>query len=242
MADDTELLSFKIDAWTPETIPMARLAEYMRAVATLYGEHSDVHFKTLKRGSAVIVSSVRRESFPKVIVRLQQAKGAAPPEEIGKAYDTIDHMLRRDNAIGVVSRKGGKVIDFPGRRAPEPEVITLSQPTSVDGVVVRIGGVDDTIPLVLQDAEGVTYHCNIRGRDRAREFAKYLYGAPIRVSGSGRWTRTTEGKWELENLNVTDFEELDTRPLGEVVGELRAAAKGAWDKDSLERWKQDRED
>ena len=243
MIEETEILSFKIDTWTPETIPMARLADYMRLVANLYGEQAAVHFRKMKKGSAVLESIVEREAFPKVLSRLQHAKSVVPhTDEISKAFDAIDDMLRRDNAIGSISRpRGGKIIEFPGRREPQPEVITITQPTIVDGTVVRIGGVDETIPLVLQDSEGVVSRCTIRGRERARELAKYLYGSPIRVSGTGKWTRSTDGVWELENLNVSEFEVLDDKPLNGVIDELRGASKDAWNADSLVRWKHDRE-
>lgn len=242
MADDKEILTFKIDAWTPDTIPMARLAEYMRLVAALYGEQGEVHFRQLRKGSAVLVSTVEREAFPKVVTRLQLVKNVTPPEDLAKTFEQIDDLLRSDNAVATVSRpNGGKILEFPGRRAPKPEPITLSQPTTVDGVVVRVGGIDETIPVVLVDSERVVYRCSIRGRERARELAKFLYGAPIRVTGTGKWIRNTDGRWELEHLTVSSFEELDDKPLNEVVDELRAMAKGKWNGDSLKRWKRDRE-
>jgi len=242
MADDKEILTFKIDAWTPETIPMARLAEYMRLVAALYGEQGEVHSRRLKKGSAVLESTVAREAFPKVVTRLQALKTMTPPEDLAKTFEQIDDLLRSDNAVGTVSRpKGGKILEFPGRKAPKPEAMSLTQPTTVDGVVMRVGGIDETIPVVLVDNDRVVYRCTIRGRERARELAKYLYGAPIRVSGTGKWIRNTDGRWELDHLLVASFEELDDKPLDEVVNELRAMAKGQWNADSLKRWKRDRE-
>ena len=40
-----------IDAFTPETIPMARLADYMASFAELLGQREHVHFGELKPGS-----------------------------------------------------------------------------------------------------------------------------------------------------------------------------------------------
>ena len=57
---------FWIDAFTPATIPMARLAEYMRELATILGEPAFVHFVRLKRGSTGIVHKVQIEAVPKV--------------------------------------------------------------------------------------------------------------------------------------------------------------------------------
>jgi hypothetical protein len=41
----------KIDVYTPATIPMARLAEYMQEFAVLLGEAKSVHFVRLEEGS-----------------------------------------------------------------------------------------------------------------------------------------------------------------------------------------------
>jgi len=42
---------FKIDAYTPDTMPMSRLAEYMRELSEMLGEPSAVHFERLEPGS-----------------------------------------------------------------------------------------------------------------------------------------------------------------------------------------------
>ena len=55
-----ELLEFVIDAYSPETLPMSRLAEYMAQLATLLGEKSHVHFVELAAGSAKLVHAVGR--------------------------------------------------------------------------------------------------------------------------------------------------------------------------------------
>lgn len=241
MAESGEILSFKIDRWTPETIPMARLAEYMRLVAELYGEQGSVHFKRLKRGSAVLESQVALPAVPKVITRLQIVKTSAAPESLAKAYEAIDDMLREDNAVGVISRpKQGKVIDFPGRKSPKPEPIVMTQPTTVVGVVVKIGGLDETIPMMLQDAEGETYPCTIRGRGAAKALARFLFGDPIRVQGVGKWERSVRGKWTLLGLTVTGHEELEPGTLEDAIAEVRKAGAGGWEGDPVERWKQDR--
>jgi hypothetical protein len=47
---------FRINAYTPGTIPMDRLALYMREFARLLGEPASVHFDKLIEGSACIVA------------------------------------------------------------------------------------------------------------------------------------------------------------------------------------------
>ena len=52
-----EIYEFYIDAFTPETVPMARLAGYMADFAELLGHREHVHFGKLKQGRG---STIRR--------------------------------------------------------------------------------------------------------------------------------------------------------------------------------------
>ena len=47
-----------IDVFTPATISMSRLAEYMRDFAEMLGHHEHVHFERLKSGSLSLATRV----------------------------------------------------------------------------------------------------------------------------------------------------------------------------------------
>ena len=64
---------FKIDVFTPDTLPMERLAEYMLQFAMLLGETERVHFVDVSRGSAVLRARVEDVAVPKVERRLTDA-------------------------------------------------------------------------------------------------------------------------------------------------------------------------
>ena len=72
---------FKIDAFTPETLPMARLAEYMAELATLLGTQERVHFVRLEGGSTTLVQEIEYEAIPKVRERLNGIKTRSAPED-----------------------------------------------------------------------------------------------------------------------------------------------------------------
>jgi hypothetical protein len=57
-----EVYQFYIDAFTPETIPMARLADYMASFAELLGHCEYVHLEKLKPGSLAVTA--RAEGIP----------------------------------------------------------------------------------------------------------------------------------------------------------------------------------
>jgi predicted ATPase len=70
---------YVIDAFTSDTLPMARLAEYMREVAALLGEPERVHFARLEAGSAVLVSKIEARVGPKVAARVNGLKDGTAP-------------------------------------------------------------------------------------------------------------------------------------------------------------------
>lgn len=80
-------------------------------------------------------------------------------------------------------------------------------------------------------------------REMARQMAHHLFGAPLRVFGEGRWRRTPDGMWELEQFTVSHFEVLDDASLPEVVARLRAIEGNQWKTldDPLKEWRRIRE-
>ncbi|WP_211467295.1 hypothetical protein [Collimonas silvisoli] len=227
--DTQEILTFRIDVFTPETLPMARLAAYLAELATLYGSEDQVHFSKLKKGSAILQVVVEEPAYPKVFRRLQSVNNGDAIPDVKKAYKALDELLRSDNAVGSISRvSGGKVLEFPGRKAQIPETYTISQPTTVDGVVIKIGGKDETIPVTLKDQEGKVINCQIRGAANAKALSKHYLEDPIRVHGTGKWVRCGDGTWELESLHIQTWEDLDTAPIDEVLASLKAVQGNGW--------------
>jgi len=219
---------FRIDVFTPDTIPMARLAEYMGDLAQLLGENERVHFVRLEKGSAVLVQKVEIQAQPKVNDRLRQAASGEGPEDVMRAFRAIDRRLAQDNAVVSLSEAdGAQILRFPGREAPTPLTFgAFNEHGSLDGVLIRIGGKDETVPVHIQDRE-LVHQCNAT-RDMAKALAPYLYGAPLRVHGEGRWERDAEGAWLLKRFNIREFDVLDDAPLSEVVGRLRQVPGNRW--------------
>lgn len=213
---------FKIDAFTPDTMPMARLSEYMAQLAVLLGEPSAVHFQRLERGSTVLVHSIEREAVPKVRARAScVAKGEAPRDAV-RAYRAINKLLRDDNAVGLLrERKVGRaIIRFPGVEEAEERFVSVREHGSVDGTVIRVGGTDATIPVLLQAEDRVISGCYTEDRATAKRLAAKLFD-PVRLWGKGRWSRDSEGTWSLVEFKVESFEDLSPRPLREAVNQLR---------------------
>lgn len=213
---------FSIDAYTPATMPMARLAEYMAQLALILGEPGAVHFDRLASGSTVLVHRVEREAVPKVRERAAAvARGAAPREAI-RAFRTINRYLREDNGTGVLREKtrGPKVLVFLGREEVTETVSSVRQAGTIDGFVMKVGGTDETVPVLLRSEDQLISHCWAT-KALAKQLAHKLF-EPVRLFGSGRWGRDGDGLWTLLEFEIKHFETMQDAPLSVAIAELRA--------------------
>lgn len=221
-----EKITFSIDSRTPDTLPMARLAEYLSALATLYGSQEQVHFDMVEQGSALLQVWVDQAAITTVMKQLSSVGTGTAAVSIERAYHQLDTLLREDKAVGAVHAQGGTVLSFPGRNRTIAETVSITKATTIDGTVIRIGGRDATIPVTLQDLEGQLLRCQIRGSAKAKHLARHYLDAPIRVHGSGRWARGQDGKWVLELLDIDDWEILDASSPEEVLAVLASPDNG----------------
>ncbi len=214
--------------YTRESLPMARLADYMQGFAALLGHRATVHFSRLDEGSAVLVSSVEPQDEPKVRERVRQTKKRIGPQDAADAYDAIDKLLREDNAIGnVVEPEGDKVLEFPGRtKRQHPLIGPISETGTLDGIPIQIGGQGDPCWLHLQDVDGSVRICGIKRSDAIR-IRDCLYEKTIRVEGLGRWHRDTDGQWVMRSFRVHDFRIIESGDLARAVDRLQNIHAGS---------------
>lgn len=215
-------LHFSIEGATPHTLPMARLAEYLKELATLCGSEEYVHFLRVDEGSANCAMEIDSEKESAVADRIWQAKSGSGPKEAVKAFNAIQFYLDEDDHSAVMEwEKGEVLIEFPGKSRKGQETFgPFNEEGSLDGMLVKIGGMDETVPVHLV-YQGVHHACNTT-RELARKLAPYLFGKPIRVHGRGKWYRNADGAWELRWFDIHDFEELSDASLLDVVGKLRS--------------------
>lgn len=223
-------LRFKIDAYNPKTIPMERLGEYLAALGAMLGETEDVHFEKLVTGSTCIVHRIEADAAPKVEQRIAEVRAGTAEVVHIAAFKRINELLKADNASGNLAREdgGAQLLVFPGKNALEPakpEVVV--QPGTIDGTVIRLGGRDATVPVLVQDGAS-TYKCTTT-RDIARSLGPHIFGRELRFMGEAKWMRHESGAWSLDHFTIDDFIELDDTPLTDVVAQLRGMP-GDWGK------------
>jgi hypothetical protein len=236
MANRKQLFEFVIDAFTPDTLPMGRLAEYLADLAALLGEKDRVHFIQVGEGSARLAYAVEEVALPTVRHRVAGARIADSESDERRAFESIDHRLREDKATAELretDQPEGKVLFFPGRtRDVDPAYGPFNQQGQLYGTVIQVGGKRSIVNVNIQDGE-LVYYCEA-SRDLALQLAPLMFNYTVRVHGTGRYFRNPDGQWEMKNFKISDFEKLERRPLAETVERLRSITrKVGLDKDIL---------
>jgi hypothetical protein len=220
---------FEIDAFSPTTIPMSRLAEYVSDLAKMLGNNNSVHLLKIDGGSTVPVIMVDWEGEPKVRDRIRAIKSREAPEDAQQAARDIDRHLLQVNAKGaLLDPTGGKVFSFLGREnATKMEFGPVNQAGVFQGVPIKVGGENDPVPVHLED--GKDKHIVLARRSLAKDIAKYLFTSVVRVEGSGRWIRHTDGEWEMLSFHATSFKLVEDVDIRKNINQLRSVP-GEWKK------------
>ena len=145
----------KIDAYSPRTMPMKRLAEYLADVCVLFGEEDRVHLIAIEESSTCPVVLVDREAEPFVVDRIHKAQKGEGPEEPIRAIGRINARLADDNTFAALLNPiRDNLIEFPGIRTPRRiEWPSINQAGELYGIPIVIGGKNDPVPVHLLDGE-----------------------------------------------------------------------------------------
>lgn len=250
MSKDKRLI-FYIDVYSPETIPMAKLADYMASFAALLGHDNAVHFAGLEKGSTQIKARVEFEDIPKVDERLADIRRGDLTKDLAKVFQDVDTRLANDNAIGRILEENAdgstaEIIAFPGRTREKVQSYgPFNQDGHLDGILISVGGKDESVPIRLQNGDIIYTNCATT-RAIAREMGRFLF-EPVRIHGTGRWIREPSGQWTLRNFKVLSFDVLKDESLRDTVAALRAVRGSAWSDmqdplEELENLRRDDED
>lgn len=214
---------------TPLTLPMARLAEYITDLAIIMGHKDSVHFVAMADGSAQAVMNVDEDEEARVTNQVKNAVSGAAQPQVNAAYKRIDNRLREDNAIAEIvntSRKA-QVIEFPGRKAILPDAYgPITERATVVGILKRVGGFDESIPVHLLRADGTIFYCNA-SPSLAKDLVPH-YEQMVRVHGVATYYRE-KGQWKMERFRIQSFEPMPpAEPFSETIEKLRAIPGNEW--------------
>ena len=244
MKPNTVNYDFRIDTLTPQTLRLNRFVDYVDALRGIFGAPDDVYFHQVRKGSAVLEFAASQKAAPRIEKRLHLVGTADMPPDMAMQWTNINRCLRRDGASARLTRKGGKVAlaQFAGIRTPLAQEAIVHETGTLDGVVVGVKGVDDSVPIWLKADDGALLKCNAR-RDLARQLAP-LFDTWVRVAGKGKWRRGNDARWTLEEFDIQSFEQLDETPLKKQVREIQAIADNGWNQleDAQAVWRELRAD
>ncbi|WP_420438438.1 hypothetical protein [Candidatus Palauibacter sp.] len=179
-------------------------------------------------------------AVPNVRSRVKAVGRGEGPRDAQEAYRSLDGYLREDRARAVLREResGHGVLDFPGVDEAEDPYPLVREPGRIFGVVIRVGGTGDRIPILIESDGERLAGCHA-SRDVAKMLAHHLF-EPVRLVGKGSWLRDAEGRWNLERFNIDAFEPIESTKVSEALSELRAVA-GDWTEEDyrdLERIRQ----
>ena len=217
---------WKIDAYSADTMPLDRLAEYLAELADMLGDAEHLHLLKVETSSTVPVLRVDDEAVERVRQRAIDVQRGIAPVAIMQSYRRINLMLRKDKAKATLFEGNAEIIPFPGNQEPNDLLNGVMQRGTLDGQLEKIGGANAWVPVKLRSIEGGTVTGCSAKKGLAKELANHLF-EPVRLFGRGRWTRTASGQWVLEKFSVETFERLSGDTLGQVVNALRAV-KADW--------------
>ena len=223
---------FIIETLSKETLAMRDLAAYITDLAELLGSHESVHCQEIRDGSVEVVFDVEPPSMGLVIERMLDAREPAGDPTARIAYRNLSQRLKQDGASGVIVEQTEKavrtLIEIPGVREGVKEKLPILWETgTVDGTPTGVGGrlLDpEWVPLRIVDS-GIVVNCEARP-PAAIEIAHHLLTASIRATGKGKWVHDDDKGWRLEKFRIQQFELLDSRPVAELVGEMRGLYAG----------------
>jgi hypothetical protein len=220
---DFEEMEFVIPAYTPETMPFDRLLVYLRQIGEVLGAPHEMHLVRIEASSTKPVLTMP-------IPVAAQARASAAAVRMGRgtnrqrsAYIQIREMVKMDGGVPAsLKDRTGTILDFPPMPEATGTISGVRQASSYDAILIRVGGVADNIPLLMEDLSGEILSGFSAPKVIAKTMAPLLF-EPLRVTGIGSWERSADGVWKLSKMLIQSFEPLGDETLADVFQKLRAA-------------------
>lgn len=240
---DFEELSFVIPGYTPETMPLNRLIEYLQQMSVVLGDPENLHLIAVNEGSCAPMFHIPKAAALEAHDRAAKVSRGDGTKKQVDAYNRVSRMLRRDlmgASRPAILRSSKKVIlEIPVAPDDLGVLTGVRQASTVDGQLIRVGGAGDDATLQVQDLDGRIMSGFTAKRTLAKELA-HLMWEPVRLSGVGQWGRSEDGVWSIERMQVQSYERLEDEGLGLTLEKLRRL-NVAWPVDAYDRMLAERE-
>lgn len=225
------IVSLYIQGVNIDNLSLDDIGEYLADFAKLLGSDVTPRFHSIKRsGSMTLKARVPPEREIDVKTRGFLLRTGDAPEDAIQARERISRRLgiNRAKRATLLDSTETKIIEIPIEKPLplSPPVPTLSRAGSLQGQIIRIGGRQEIVSVEVQDVDGHIYLCKAT-REVAKRLARDMFDLTVRVHGHGRWTRTGDGIWRVDEFQILTHEVLEDDTLVDVLKELRGIPS-AW--------------
>lgn len=208
-----------LKGFTPEKMPMARLADYMQQLAKLLGQENGVHFERVEPGSVALVAAVDPDASGKVNARVSGVPSGTAPADAMKAYSVMNTMLAEDKTTALLRDRSAVIIRFPGKVIERKALVEVPDSGSVIGYLYMLSDAGKEFHARIRLESGGTLQCTVSG-DIAKKLRDHLFET-VKVYGRGVWARNEGGDWAVVSLEINDVVRADSARLRSVVDQLR---------------------
>lgn len=246
MVKEEGKILFRIDRAEP--LPLARMAGYLKSLSIALANHDKVRLVGLREGSVVAELKVSEGYESHVWNRVKYPKEHS--SRVQNNLRNIEEMLREDGVSAFLECPD--LNDRIELATIAPRLIETYGPfvrkTAIEGQVVKIGvGSRGKRPGRLISVNLVElstlskYHCWATS-DLIRGLRAHLFEDAIRVVGPAHWRRTETEEWEVDDLEIERFEELEHDKEGLSRQELQALAEPPPGVDPFEEYRRTHDD
>lgn len=211
-----------INGTSPEEISLNDFSELSNILSDIIGASEKVNFISIEPGSLKYRIKIEDDYTYEIEEKIQAGNGKTKDKII-----KLNNFLGKRNLSAALKRNdGATILNFPGIQIKQP--LKITQEDQIVGVVTKIGGKDSTIPMTIKTADGKYITATIKGQEKARELAKYLFGEEIRIIGEATWLCDDDGKWQCDGIIVSRHETLSQQPLDELFEDLQKIDGNGW--------------
>jgi len=221
---DFERFEFTVPGYTPETMPLDRLIEYLNQLMVILGNPSDLHLVDIKRSSTKPVLVMPHHAAVKAKQRARETWEGGGSVRARQAYQRIRRMVSDDGGKpAILTTRQATILEFPSvDLGADQEISSVRQSSSISGELIRVGGDGEFDQVLLKDLSGEVVSGCFATKEVAKQLAKCLH-EQVRLSGIASWHRDRQGVWQIARMKVQTFETLDASTISEALKEIQGA-------------------
>lgn len=232
---DFERFEFVVPGYTPETMPLDRLIEYLTQLTVILGNPADLHLVDIEKSSTKPVIVMPHHAAVKARQRARDTWEGGGSVRQRTAYQRIRRMVADDGGKpALLKTRQATILEFPSvDLGTDQEIGSMRQASSVAGELIRVGGDSEFDQILLKDFSGAVISGCFATKEVAKQLAKCLH-EQLRLHGIASWSRDRSGKWQISRMKVLTFEVLDNDSLTAAIEEAQGVVSD-WPEDIVDK-------